>query len=211
MKKFLVIVGVMVLMAIMSGCGSANNNNDPAPAPAPVANPWSFAVSGGDGAAENNGDGSYLVTHYDVDNEPSVIVGDLENDLGVIDMVSLMDAWPQVAQESNSTGVIHYTLEDGSTKSVAVRIDNPTYNVDTGDFQYTATPLFEGDTLDSNFTNSSLQISKWDWTKLGIYCGKAIVEIIIAAVQDGADPLSDVEAAGGSAECIAEVIHIWGK
>jgi hypothetical protein len=209
MKKFLVIVGVMVLMAIMSGCGSANNNNDLAPAP--VANPWSFAVSGGDGAAEDNGDGSYLVTHYDVDNEPSVIVGDLENDLGVIDMVSLMDAWPQVAQESNSTGVIHYTLEDGSTKSVAVRIDNPTYNVDTGDFQYTATPLFEGDTLDSNFTNSSLQISKWDWTKLGIYCGKAIVEIIIAAVQDGADPLSDVEAAGGSAECIAEVIHIWGK
>jgi len=185
MKKFLVIVGVIVLMAMMNGCGSDND-----PAPAPMAYPWSFSVTGGDGVAEDNGDGSYLVTHYDVDNEPSVIVGDLENDLGVSDMESLMYAWPQVAQESNNTGVIHYTLEDGSTKSVAVRIDNPTYNEDTGNFQYTATPLYEGDTLDSNFINSSLQVSKWDWIKLGWYCGKAIVEIILAAVEDGLNPLA---------------------
>ncbi len=211
MKKFLAIVGVIVLMAMMNGCGSDNNNNDPAPAPDPVAYPWSFAVTGGDGIAEDNGDGSYLVTYHGVDSELSVIAGDPYNDLGVSDMDSLMDTWPQVAQESNSTGVLHYTLEDGSTKSVVVKIDNPTYSEDTGDFQFTATLVNEGDTLDSDLTDISLQVSHWDWVKLAWYCGKAIVEIIVAAVEDGLNPLADVMAAGGSAECIAEVIDIWGK
>lgn len=210
MKKFLAMFGVIILVIVMSGCGSGNDD----PAPEPEGFIWMLSVTGGDGVAEDNGDGSYSVIYSNVDHQVLAHSNNPEEEVGVGDMDSLMNAWPLISQDSGSVGTLHYTLADGSTKDVSVLIEEPIYDEATGEFQFKATPLNDGDTLESNFSSSSLSmkttLSPWTWAKLVLECGLSIASIAVAAVQGGADPVSDVMAAGASADCVLEVKKIWG-
>ena len=203
MKKFLGVFGIFVLFFIISGCGSNDNT------PTKEDNTWTFSIRGSDGIAEDNGDGSFKVTYYNVEDEPTVLKGNIEKDLGVKDMSSLMDNWENVMRNNNNGGMLHHALPDGTSESVHVRITNPVYNKNENTFEFTATPVNTGDTIASSFTDASLEISWWDWGELVLACGMDIASIALAAVEAGGNPIADAMAVGATAACIAEIKDIW--
>ena len=204
MKRFFSIFSLFALLIMLGGCGSSDS------ADTKVDSTWTFSIRGSEGIAEDNGDGSYKVTYYNVDDEPVVLKGNIKKDLGVDDMSSLMDNWGKAMQNNNNGGMLHHILPDGTSETVHVRVTDPVYDKDEKTFEFTATPVNAGDTISTSFTDASLEISFWDWAKLVFACGDSIAEIALAAIEAGADPIADALAAGATADCIAEIHNIWG-
>lgn len=204
MKKVLTILGMFAFLFLISGCGSTDNDGISS-----SEDGWTFSLAGSEGVSEVNEDGSYNVIFYDVKNKLNIQKGDIEKQFGINNVSSLEDNWDQVMQYNNNGAWLQHTLEDGSTKGVHVRITNQHYDEEASTFEFTATPVNEGDTIDPYLANVSLGVSYWDYVKLVAYCGADIAAIAAAAIEGGLNPIADALALGASAACVDEIKIIW--
>ena len=63
-----------------------------------------------------------------------------------------------------------------------------------------------------SFTDASLFIdpTAWQWVKLGLACGGAVIALVSATLQGGLNPLADVGAYVASASCVAALYDAFG-
>jgi hypothetical protein len=208
-----IVLSLLLLIALVACGRRASPTPDPTPDPAPEqeAQVDMVVVSGG-GTATEETDGNYTITLSEV--SPTV-VGFVEGGDKITETIStesLATGWSMFFQEGSPTAAMTLLDEEvgASESTIVLSMGEPSYDAAVNSLTFTGA-VTAGD-VPATFENVSLFIdpSAYQWWELAAKCGTSIVSIIAAAIEEGINPIADIEAANASTECVEYAIEIFG-
>ncbi len=96
------------------------------------------------------------------------------------------------------------TTRGGDGFSTVLEMDQPTYNQNAGTVTFTARLIGDSpmppDLLSA--TNLMIDPTLWQWIEIIWDCASAIIDWVGAIIEEGLNPLEDLEAVSGSVDCV---------
>ncbi|MBN1344964.1 MAG: hypothetical protein JXQ73_19885 [Phycisphaerae bacterium] len=191
------VVCAMVMCVLVAGC---------IPTTTPTTqDEYDIAVLAGAGTATQVSPGVYTITLTEVHDRVIAFTqapGRTAQTFGT----QWLGLWDKMYPDSPPNAVLYGRTPTDGTISV-FEMGKPTYDAENDTLTFQATLVGDSPAPQAVMDDVDLLIDPTvgQWISIATNCGSAIVNIILAAVEEGVNPVADIRAAGASVGCIAAV------
>ena len=127
--------------------------------------------------------------------------------------MEVLGFWSRMFPKGPPNALVMGRYDSATDAPVVITMARPTYDAATRTLSFKGTLLPGSARPPATMDDVDLMIDPTtaQWITLAEYCGPAIVNIVLAAIAEGANPYADVAAVSTSVGCIVQVVRIFGK